>query len=321
MDALKSRLDKLDSVLRRYNQDHVADLLSSIDEECNLITQLENIDLEEVLTRLDTAKRHKLSYVEPAPLSKSFNSKNMSEEELQIIKSVGLRAIYEGKVCAVILSGGQGTRLGFDGPKGCYDIGLPSGKSIFQLHIEKMFKISQVASKAIATDGFVVDLAPVYIMTSFLNDDIIQNFFKKNNYFGYSVDKLFFFKQGLEPCLSFDGKLMVESKDSLAMAPDGNGGIYNALRNSGAVDDMKSRGIEHVHVYGIDNILTKSCDPVFLGLCIENEVEIGNKVVWRASKSEKVGVSVEVDGHMKILEYSEIPRYLADAEEASGKLR
>ena len=198
------------------------------------------------------------------------------------------------------MSGGQGTRLGYSGPKGCYDIGLPSGKSIFQIHFERLLCICRLAAVHVAGEPVDVDadvadvpLLPVYIMTSHLNDATIREYLETHDYWGYSQSCVYFFEQGLEPCLSLEGRLIVESTDSLSMAPDGNGGLYNALEKSGAVQDMVRRGVQHLHVYGIDNVLTRSCDPCFMGLCIDLHVQVGNKVVWRADKKEKVGVSVE----------------------------
>jgi UDP-N-acetylglucosamine/UDP-N-acetylgalactosamine diphosphorylase len=115
-------------------------------------------------------------------------------------------------------------------------------------------------------------------MTSNLNHHIICNYFADNNYFGYPSHEIFFFEQGLLPCFSFDNTIIVESEQSLSLAPDGNGGIYNALKNSGAIDDMEARGVEGLHVYGIDNILTKSVDPLFIGLCVKQNIQCANKV-------------------------------------------
>jgi UDP-N-acetylglucosamine/UDP-N-acetylgalactosamine diphosphorylase len=154
-----------------------------------------------------------------------------------------------------------------------------------------------------------------------MNHSIIENFFKEQSFFGWDAEDFFFFQQDLEPCFTFDGKMIVESTEKLSMAPDGNGGIYKAMIKSGALADMQERGVEHLHVYGIDNVLTQSIDPLFLGLCIRNGVEVGNKVVWRQNKAEKVGVTAENDGRMYVLEYSEIPADLADAADTStGKL-
>lgn len=182
-----------------------------------------------------------------------------------------------------------------------------------------MERVSKVKDLAKAKGGLDVSI-PIYVMTSIINDKIIKDFFKSKKFFGYPEKDVVFFEQGLEPCLSLDEKLIIDSPTSLAMAPDGNGGIYKALTKTGALANMVKRGLKHVHIYGIDNVLTKSADPVFIGACIERNVQVGNKVVWRASKSEKVGTTVSVGGKMKILEYSEIPQDLAEAEDQDGKL-
>lgn len=237
--------------------------------------------------------------------------------EQQRIIDIGTEAIRAGHTAAVIMSGGQGTRLGFSGPKGMYDIGLLSGKPIFQIHIERIAKL-----KANSTlPGHQPPKIPIYIMTSDLNDLVIREYFKQNAFFGYAEDEVFFFEQGLQPCLDFNGKIIIESESSLALAPDGNGGIYHALQSSGALADMCQRQVKYLHVYGIDNVLTKSVDPAFMGLCISRGIECGNKVVWRAHKGERVGVTAcNSDGRMCVIEYSEIPKEFAEAEDSNGRL-
>jgi UDP-N-acetylglucosamine/UDP-N-acetylgalactosamine diphosphorylase len=275
-----------------------------------------NFNIEESLEKFrvakastENSKSDDFNTISPPP---SFNWLTTDVQERSSVESIGLEAIKSGTVAAVILSGGQGTRLGFAGPKGMFPISPQSHKTIFQLHIERLSRIQSLSG--------CLDL-PVYIMTSDLNDQTIRSFFSENNFFGFPERNIFFFEQGLELCLTLDGKLIVESETSLAKAPDGNGGLYSALKKSGAIDDMFSRGVKHLHVYGIDNVLTRSVDPAFIGLCIREHAQCGNKVVWRASKAEKVGVTVSHKGRMKILEYSEIPSALADAvDEESGKL-
>lgn len=151
------------------------------------------------------------------------------EGTIKQLEQIGYDAIRTGKVAAVIMSGGQGTRLGYSGPKGMYSIGLLSGKSIFQLHLERLQKVRLLASSELEPN---VSL-PVFIMTSDVNDEMIQKYFKENNYFGYPANQIFFFEQGLEPCFTPEGRIMLESADSLCLAPDGNGGIYHALKKSG----------------------------------------------------------------------------------------
>jgi len=123
------------------------------------------------------------------------------------------------------------------------------------------------------------------------------------------------------PCFDEQGRVIVESASALSLSPDGNGGIYNAMAKCGVIADMQRRGIKHIHVYGIDNVLTKSVDPSFLGACISRGVDVGNKIVWRASNAEKVGVTVSRgSGSMSIIEYSELPPLLADSLDDAGKL-
>jgi UDP-N-acetylglucosamine/UDP-N-acetylgalactosamine diphosphorylase len=302
--------------LRLSSQDH---LISHINEDnyqqySKLLAQISSLNLNRIVEIFHDAQASSQASADSTvkPVDSIALTNYEIDDQLTILDK-GQRAICEGSVAAVILSGGQGTRLGFAGPKGMYDIGLPSKKSIFQLHVERIIRVKEL----LAADMYPM----VYIMTSDLNDAVIRQYFKDQKYFGYPRDRIMFFEQGLQPCLSNDGKLMLESEHSLAMAPDGNGGLYLALESSGAIEDMYRRGVQHLHVYGIDNVLTKALDPAFIGLCIHQNVELANKVVWRANKSEKVGVTVmNADRRMRILEYSEIPVHLAEAEDVTGKL-
>lgn len=254
---------------------------------------------------------------EVQPYTDVFDWTSVSNEEKSTLERIGMASIAAGEVAAVIMSGGQGTRLGFDGPKGMYDIGLPSHKSIFQIHIERIAKVRQLASHAMKT---ALPRVAVYIMTSDLNDADIKTYFTTHDYFGYPSEDIYFFQQGLEPCLTLDGKLIVNSPDSVALAPDGNGGLYQALLTTGAYQDMQARNIHHLHIYGIDNILTKSLDPAFIGLCISQSAECGNKVVWRRNSAERVGVTATRKNRMCVIEYSEIPNHMSCKSDSNGKL-
>jgi len=257
------------------------------------------------------------------PVSSVIDMISMTSGRKELTGNVGREAIKQSKVAAVIMSGGQGTRLGFKGPKGMYNLNMPSQKTIFQIHIEKILRMKKLFSSSDpnATDGIAFSPSiPIYIMTSNLNHHIIIDFFKDNSYFGYPPQDIVFFEQGVEPSFTHDGKIIIESESTLSLSPDGNGGIYRALLVAGCIDDMILRGVEHLHIYGIDNVLTKAVDPYFIGACIHNQAEVGNKVVWRASKGEKVGVTAQLDGRMHILEYSEIPQQLAESSDSNGKL-
>lgn len=315
-------MEELRQNLQACGQEHILSQLSDLkDDNHPVFKQLARLDLATSLKNFAVAKNGETaerddSTIKPVETENMFNWTTADAATKVPLYKMGMSAIAAGKVGAVILSGGQGTRLGFAGPKGMYNMGLVSGKTIFQLHIERIAKIRSLAG---ANTGSFPSI-PIYIMTSDLNDKIIRDYFTQVDFFGYPHEDVYFFEQGLEPCITFDGKVIVESTTSLSLAPDGNGGIYPALKASGAVADMARRGLEHLHIYGIDNVLTKAVDPAFLGVCIDRNVQCGNKVVWRANKAEKVGVSASINGRMSVLEYSEIPPQLAEAEDATGKL-
>jgi UDP-N-acetylglucosamine/UDP-N-acetylgalactosamine diphosphorylase len=314
----KARVSSLEDSLRNEEQEHILGLFPSLpqDEEHPLHKQLLSVDISGVRHALRSSQAVIADEAVVTPVSEIIDWSSIDEDTKEDVVKIGYDALGRGSCAAVILSGGQGTRLGFNGPKGMFNFGMPSSKTIFQLHIEKIQRLRHLT----AINGSLPYI-PVYIMTSDLNDKVISDYFKDSDYFGYPENDMFFFQQDLMPCITPDGKLIVESETSLAQAPCGNGGIYAALEKSGALVDMESRGVKHLHIYGIDNVLTKSLDPGFLGLCIKHQAECGNKVVWRASKSEKVGVTAEKGSRLTVVEYSDIPPALAEAQDyATGKL-
>jgi UDP-N-acetylglucosamine/UDP-N-acetylgalactosamine diphosphorylase len=317
--------DNMKEKLISFGQSELVSMFPDLSEDDPIYRQLQDIDIPQAITNLRAAKTSVKTMSTQGSLTSIDGDKLWKSEEGEQkarYEDVGFGALANGEVAAVILSGGQGTRLGFPGPKGMYNIGLPSGKTIFQLHIERIKKVRELAvlRSGSLTPCLSLPSIPIYIMTSNINDATIRAYFAKENYFGYPKDDIYFFQQGLQPCMTPEGKLIVESKTSLSMAPDGNGGIYPSLMKTGAFGDMIKRGINYLHIYGIDNVLTKSVDPAFLGYCVDNNLECGNKVVWRAHKGEKVGVTACVEDRMCVLEYSEIPADLAEAADDSGRL-
>jgi UDP-N-acetylglucosamine/UDP-N-acetylgalactosamine diphosphorylase len=241
------------------------------------------------------------------------------------LRSLGLQAIQQGHVAALVLAGGQGTRLGFQGPKGMYNIQLPSQKSLFCLLAERILRLRQLAAatnaaSASASASSTLAPLPFYIMTSPINHTETQEYFAQHNYFGLGKDNVILFQQGMLPCLTLDGKMILETKSKVAMAPDGNGGIYPSLQHSGTLADMEQRGIKYLHVCSIDNALVKPADPVFVGHCIAQKADCGNKSVWKAHAHEKVGVVALRDGKPCVVEYSEISKDMAEQVDAQGRL-
>ncbi len=223
----------------------------------------------------------------------------------------GMRALREGKVAAFLVAGGQGTRLGHNGPKGIFDIGLPSRKSLFQLQAERILRLSRQAGKTI----------PWYIMTSEDNHAETTGFFKDRRFFGLSERDVFFFKQGEMAVVDDAGKVLLASKGRLSMGPNGNGGCFLALAKSGALDDMKRRGVEHVFFYGVDNALVRVCDPHFVGFALAEGHPAASKAVIKAQPEEKVGVLCLRGGKPSVLEYSEMTEEMIYAKGDDGRYR
>ena len=210
------------------------------------------------------------------------------------------------------MAGGQGTRLGSSAPKGCYDIGLPSRKSLFQLQGERIVKLQHLAAIKHSKEASTI---PWYVMTSGPTRGPTQEFFEKHNYFGLAKENVHIFEQGTLPCISNDGKILMEDKAKVAVAPDGNGGLYNAMVTGGVIADMQKRGIEHVHAYCVDNCLVKMADPMFIGFAASKNVDIATKVVRKRNAKESVGLILSKNGKPDVVEYSEISTEHAEAKD------
>ncbi|OBA23270.1 nucleotide-diphospho-sugar transferase [Metschnikowia bicuspidata var. bicuspidata NRRL YB-4993] len=305
---------KQDHLTRAYNA------LSGADKD-SFYAQLSQIDNpKRLVDTVESAISHSAStsasreYAQlPATSTGSVLDHNAAEAKDW--ESRGLAAIAHNEVAVLLLAGGQGTRLGSLDPKGCFDVGLPSGKSLFQVQAEKIRKI-----QALASDSAVVQW---YIMTSGPTRDATEGYFKKNGYFGLKEEQVTFFNQGTLPCFDAEGKkILLQSPSSICESPDGNGGLYKAIQKAGILQDMKNKGIKHVHMYCVDNCLVKVADPVFLGFAIERKFELATKAVRKRDAFESVGLIVLDKNAQKpcVIEYSEISQDLAqktDPQDAS----
>ncbi len=225
-------------------------------------------------------------------------------------EALGVKAIQEGKVAAVLLAGGMGTRLGVDGPKGAYDIGITKPLYIFE---QQLRNITDVTNKCGTT-------VPFYIMTSDKNHEQTVAFWKEHNYFGYPESEIKFFKQEMAPAVDYDGKIILETKDTPALSPNGNGGWFASMQKAGLVDDLKKRGVEWLNIYAVDNVLQRIVDPVFVGATIASKVNCGAKVICKTNPYEKVGVLCLDGTQPDIIEYYELTDEMANQKDADGNL-
>ncbi len=216
-----------------------------------------------------------------------------------------------GKVAAFLVAGGQGTRLGFDGPKGEYPITPIRAKPLFQVFAEQLLAQERIFERRV----------PWYIMTSDVNDDATRAFFKQHDYFGYESEDVIFFQQGMIPAFNDGGDMLLAALDSLALSPDGHGGSLRALRKSGALADMRRRGVEHLSYFQVDNPLVHCIDPLFIGLHAIAGSEMSSKTIPKAGPLEKVGNFVFGDGSVQVIEYSDLPEELARQTNPDGSLR
>jgi UDP-N-acetylglucosamine/UDP-N-acetylgalactosamine diphosphorylase len=303
--------------LNKTGQSHVLRFWDQLkpDQRNKLIGQLSALDLDAIAELAETHVRHKAHIPLPKviePVQAFPREPDAARRQLyEDAEQRGHEMLRQGKIAAFLVAGGQGTRLGYEGPKGEFPVTPVKNKPLFQVFAEQLRAYSRDAGKTV----------PWYIMTSEVNDAPTRDFFKKHNFFGCNEKDVVFFQQGMMPAFSMDGKLLLAEKDSLALSPDGHGGSLRALEKSGALADMRKRGVEHLSYFQVDNPLVHCIDPLFLGLHEITSSEMSSKTIPKANALEKVGNFVIGDGKLQVIEYSDLPEELALQTNPDGSPR
>ena len=299
--------------LKKYDQEHILNNYENLSEENKqkLINQILTIDFNQIKELYESTKKE-VSFANDKIEPIDYVDKSvLSKQELESYDKLGEEEIKKGKYAVVTMAGGQGTRLGHNGPKGTFKLGLENDKSIFEILIDNLKENNKKYNVII----------PWYIMTSRENNEQTENFFKENNYFGYDKNAITFFKQGELPMCSEEGKLLIDESGIIKEAADGHGGIFESMRKNGIISDMKNKGIEWAFIGPVDNVLVKMVDPTLLGLAIQKNVLAAGKSVVKAGPTEKVGVFCKRNGKPGVVEYTEITTDLAEARDENGELK
>ena len=314
--GLESRHAAAAGRLRAFGQDHVLAFWGTLDSASreSLLSQVESLPLDVVdrearAIRAGSASTESVpADLEPAPVLRR------GDIDAAHWSAAGARVIRAGRVACFTVAGGQGTRLGWDGPKGIFPATPLAGKPLFQVFAEGI-------AAARARYGAMVRW---YIMTSPLNDAQTREFFEAHSWFGLGADTVTLIPQGTLPSLSRDGRMLLSSPSVIAVNPDGHGGAVRALRDSGALAQMRSEGIDTLSMFQVDNPLVRVVDPLFIGLHAEHpssSAEASSKVVPKRNATEKVGVFCASGGRTMVVEYSDLPAALAASSGPDGSLR
>ena len=310
---LENKYNEAKKILEQYNQTHLLSQYEKLDNEKkeDLLNQIFNIDFNQINNLYNQTKEEiKIGQEKIEPI-KYIEKDLLKKEEKEYYEKIGAQEIKEGKLAVVTMAGGQGTRLGHNGPKGTYILNVhPTSKSLFEILCDNLKNAKEKYNVVI----------PWYIMTSRENNEQTVEFFENNNYFNYPKDAIKFFVQGELPMVDTNGKILLTEEGIIKEAADGHGGIFEAMFKNSVVDDMKQRNIEWIFIGPIDNPLAKMVDEVLIGLAKENGVLEAGKSLVKANPKEKVGVFCKKNGKPSVIEYTEITDEMANETDEKNNL-
>ena len=304
---MSERLDRVKAKLAKYGQEQVLKYYDELNEKekDELLSQIEATDME-----ILDACNHKEDLVKRGVIE-PLAAMELSEIEAnkERFTDIGLEAIRSGKVGAVLLAGGMGTRLGSDNPKGMYNVGITHELYIFECLVNNLLDVVHQADTWIH----------LFVMTSDKNNEATISFMEEHAYFGYNPKYVHFFKQEMAAATDYNGKIYLEEKGKLSTSPNGNGGWFISLEKAGLLDLVHNQGIEWINVFAVDNVLQRIADPCFVGATIDKKCVVGAKVVRKAAPDEKVGAMCLEDGKPSIVEYYDMTEELMNAKNEKGE--
>ena len=311
------RYENAVELLTSHNQGHLLAFYDQLDDlqKQHLLDQIDGLDFSQIPAWITNHVKNAgpvaiPTHFDPAPSYTPTPTSPGQEQKYAKARKLGTELLSAGKVAAFVVAGGQGTRLGFDGPKGNFPISPIKNKTLFQLFAETIL----AAGKKYGAN------LPWYIMASPLNYSATVEIFQSNDYYGLNKSDVFIFQQGTLPNFALDGKILLTDKTTIAASPDGHGGSLKALYNSGAIADMKTRGIELVSYWQVDNPLVNIFDPFFIGLHALDNAEMSSKALTKEHPTDKVGNFCLVNGKVTVIEYIDLPSEEADRRNADGSL-
>ena len=307
--------EKARQLLNSHNQSHLLKFWPELDitQRKKLLTRIENLDFENIDRWIEKYVKNSSASpiptnISPAPVYPATPSDTRQRLDYDKARETGRGLIASGKVAAFIVAGGQGTRLGYDGPKGNFPISPIRKKTLFRIFAETILAAGKKYNYPLAW----------YIMTSPINHTVTMEIFERNDYFGLDKKNVFVFRQGTMPNFDLDGRILLSAKDDIACSPDGHGGSLRALYTSGALEDMKSRGIEFISYFQVDNPLINIFDTLFIGLHSRCGAQMSSKALTKATAKEKVGNFCLADGKITVIEYSDLPDELTEKRNPDG---
>ena len=317
MNSITRRYQQYQEKLGACRQSHLLQYWEELDktQQGQLLDDLDQVDLDRCTPLIDkfvlnTPDFHIPTDLQPPKTFPAHPGDDLSDH-YRTAHEIGAAAIRAGKVAAFTVAGGQGTRLGYDGPKGGFELSPVRNACLFQIFAEGL----------LGTERLYGHRPRWYIMTSPANHEETQEIFAKNRFFGLADEAVIFFPQGQMPAFTPDGKIAMAAKHRISLGPDGHGGSLRALASSGALDDMREHGIEYISYFQVDNPLVRVIDPLFVGLHIDTGSEMSSKAVTKAHDLERVGNFCLADGKLTVIEYSDLPEALAVEKNPDGSRR